>query len=380
MKRKFHPLLVLAVLAVCSSASAQKYEVRAPRTGLLVQGSPIPTNPSSNGPSTPIDTAPVPVYSAKATVTALDFSTVAVGQSAVKSFGVLNTGDQLLTLGTITVSDAAYSAVTSCASTLAPGAECPVQVTFRPTAGKPYPGTVTVNSNASDSPLTVTLAGAGLAPAKDPLWPNVTFLMHMENLADSSQIHATVTAAGAGATITTAAQKFGASALALNGSSALSVPNNTAYSFGTGDFTVEFWLNSTVAWTSQSGSSGILSMKTNDSSSGWVIYRNTTNTNKVAIRITGTNDCYSSSMPTTGAWDHWAVSRQGTTVRWFKNGVLDATCTNGGNITDNAPLYVGYAQTWGGYFKGYVDDVRITKGVARYTAGFTPPTAAFPDQ
>jgi hypothetical protein len=40
----------------------------------------------------------------------------------------------------------------------------------------------------------------------------------------------------------------------------------------------------------------------------------------------------------------------------------------------------GYAQTREGNVKGYVNDVRITKGVAGYTAGFTPPTAAFPDQ
>lgn len=371
MHHKHHPLFVLAILAVCSSASAQKYETRAPLTGLTVQAAGTP----STGPATP-----APVYSAQLTTNTLDFSTVTVGQSGVQSFAVLNAGNQPLTLGDVTVSDAAFSAVTSCAEALAPGDECPVQVTFRPTAGQAYSGTVTVNANASNSPLTVELTGTGgMPPPKDPLWANVSFLMHMENLTDYSPVRNTVTPT-TNAAVTTAAQKFGGSSLYLNGSSRLSAPNNAAYSFGTGDFTVEFWLNSAVAWTAQYGSSGVLSMKTNDSSSGWVIYRNTTNPSKLAIRITGTSDCYSGSSPTTAAWDHWAVSRQGTTVRWFKNGVLETSCTNGANISDTAPLYVGYAQTWGGYVKGHVDDVRITKGVARYTSSFTPPAAAFPDQ
>lgn len=476
-------------MAVCTAASAQTYELRTPMKTLLVQGSPAPSTGSSTptAPTTPA--LPAPVYSAQLTTSSLDFGSVAVGQPGVQSFGVLNTGNQPLNLGAITASDAAFSAVTSCAAPLAPGDQCPVQVTFRPTAGQAYSGTVSINANVSNSPLVVTLAGTGLqavgvlsantssdfgqvtvgqsasrtftltnngnaaatnvvasvagsnglaltnntcgtssapttvqaggtctmtvtytpavaetlsraslsvassavsspntlnltgssAMPSDANWANVSLLMHMESLTDSSSLHRTVTAT-TGAAITSTAQKFGANSLYLNGAGYLTATNSTAYAFGTGDFTVEFWLNSPIAWTSQSGSSGIIGMKTSDSTNGWVIYRNTTQPNKLAIRITGTSDCYSASAPSTGAWDHWAVTRQGTTVRWFKNGVLDASCTNGANVSDTAPLYIGYAQTWGGYGKLYLDDIRITKGVARYVTGFTPPTAAFPDQ
>lgn len=452
---------------------------------LLVQGSPTPPTPIVP----PAPPAPAPVYSAQLSTSGLDFGSVVVGQSGVQSFGVLNTGNQPLNLGALTVSDAAFAAVTSCAATLAPGAQCPVQITFHPAAGQGYSGTVNLNANVSNSPLVVTLAGTGLqavgvlsantssdfgqvtvgqsasrtftltnngntaatsvvasvagstglaltnntcgtsaVPAtvqaggtctmtvaytptvaetlsqaslsvassavsspntlkltgagalpSDANWANVSLLMHMESLADSSSLHRTVTAT-AGAAITSTSQKFGANSAYLNGSGYLSASNSSAYSFGTGDFTVEFWLNSPIAWTSQGGSSGLIGMKTNDTTNGWVIYRNTTQPNKLAIRLTGTTDCFSTSAPSTGAWDHWAVTRQGTTVRWFKNGALDASCTNGSNISDTAPLYIGYSQTWGGYAKVYMDDIRITKGVARYATSFTPPSAAFPDQ
>jgi len=81
-------------------------------------------------------------------------------------------------------------------------------------------------------------------------------------------------------------------------------------------------------------------------------------------------------------WTHVAVTRNGNTFRLFVNGIVDATATSSNSQTLNAAdvFYVGRS----GYdttriVTGYLDDVRITKGYARYTANFTPPTAAFPN-
>ena len=76
-------------------------------------------------------------------------------------------------------------------------------------------------------------------------------------------------------------------------------------------------------------------------------------------------------------WNHVAVTREGSVFRLFVNGTQVDTFTSStveiGFLND--PLTVGsYNST--GYFNGYLSDVRITKGLARYTASFTPPTAA----
>jgi hypothetical protein len=76
-------------------------------------------------------------------------------------------------------------------------------------------------------------------------------------------------------------------------------------------------------------------------------------------------------------WNHIAVTRSGSAFYMFINGVqTGSTGSWAGAISSTArPLYVGY-NTSSAYYNGYIDDLRITKGVARYTSTFTPPTAA----
>ena len=78
-------------------------------------------------------------------------------------------------------------------------------------------------------------------------------------------------------------------------------------------------------------------------------------------------------------WYHYAVTRSGSTFRMFIDGVLEDTQTSSGSL--NIALG-GFRSGWSfdganGYFNGYVQDMRITRGVARYTATFTPPTSEF---
>jgi hypothetical protein len=82
-------------------------------------------------------------------------------------------------------------------------------------------------------------------------------------------------------------------------------------------------------------------------------------------------------------WTHVAVSRSGTTFRLFVNGVVDATATSSSSQTLNAAdiFYVGRSgYDSGRIVTGYLDDVRITKGIARYTSNFTPQTSQWQDQ
>lgn len=79
----------------------------------------------------------------------------------------------------------------------------------------------------------------------------------------------------------------------------------------------------------------------------------------------------------TNTWTHIAFTRSGSTVRAFVNGtLLGTTDTIAGNI-GNGQFAIGADSSGSANFAGYVDDVRISKGVSRYTTTFTAPTAAF---
>jgi hypothetical protein len=82
-----------------------------------------------------------------------------------------------------------------------------------------------------------------------------------------------------------------------------------------------------------------------------------------------------------GVWYYIAVTRSGSTFRLFVNGTLEASTTSSASIDNNIAkrLSIGRSGYGDSGLNGYVDDLRITKGYARYTATFTPPTAAFPN-
>jgi hypothetical protein len=86
---------------------------------------------------------------------------------------------------------------------------------------------------------------------------------------------------------------------------------------------------------------------------------------------------------TNNTWYHFAACRSGSTLKLFVDGVEEYSGTDTTDYTSSASFNAGDRQDldpFGQYpLDGYIDDLRITKGVARYTANFTPPTAAFPD-
>ena len=83
----------------------------------------------------------------------------------------------------------------------------------------------------------------------------------------------------------------------------------------------------------------------------------------------------------TGQWYNFSFTREGSTFRLFVDGVLGATATNSGVLHDpgtNGALYVGTTNVGSPYgkFHGYLDDIRVTKGIAIYTTAYTVPTRA----
>jgi hypothetical protein len=90
----------------------------------------------------------------------------------------------------------------------------------------------------------------------------------------------------------------------------------------------------------------------------------------------------SSTSLSLNTWTHVACVRSSGTITVYIDGVASGSVSNSTNLTDTTPTVgtvVDYRNTGSTYMlQGYIDDLRITKGLARYTSAFTPPEAALP--
>lgn len=160
--------------------------------------------------------------------------------------------------------------------------------------------------------------------------------------------------------------------------------NHDDYNFYNQDFCIEFNLFSYLPWASQQANCGVLSHKTSDSSNGWLIYRNTSiQSGNLALRLANvtnsTIDFFSNATVDANTYQHWAVTRQGNALTWYKDGnianVWSNVIINRSNIYDyNSPFYIGYSQTHVSNTIAVISNIRIVKGKAVYTGNFTPPS------
>lgn len=193
------------------------------------------------------------------------------------------------------------------------------------------------------------------------------------------------------AQISTTQSKWGGSSMYFDGTGDyLQCPISTMWDLGTGDFTVELW----VYYSTSSRNGSLISYGgygfASADSAGWSLQINTTAGNLTFSSgttqnnfISGNTALINSTLPN-GQWNHIAVTRQGTNLRCFVNGtqvgstITNSTSLSGASYTPKIASDQGAAA--GSLITGYLDDVRITKGYARYTASFTAPTAPFPEQ
>jgi len=181
------------------------------------------------------------------------------------------------------------------------------------------------------------------------------------------------------AKVTTAVSKFGGSSVALDGTGDyLQAPYNDALQFGAGDFTVEFWINAAASGSYNQVVGTLVSGTENGT---WRIGTRFNSLNNLYFARgngSGFDEFNIAANANDGAWHHVACTRSSGLVRLFLDGTVVASSTISGTCTSANPLRVGYNQRDNVFVNGYLDDLRITKGVARYTANFTPPTQAFP--
>jgi hypothetical protein len=177
------------------------------------------------------------------------------------------------------------------------------------------------------------------------------------------------------AQISTGVKKYGTGSIAFDGTGDwLLVPDNTNLQLGSGSFTVEGWVNLALLGSAR----GLVSKGT--STTGWSLSVNSLNQ---VVFTDATTAITTTTALMANTWYHVAVVRSGTGTNQtviYIDGVSSATGTSASNFNQTGVMYVGADRTGGSALNGYIDDLRITKGYARYTANFTPPTAAFPDQ
>jgi hypothetical protein len=216
----------------------------------------------------------------------------------------------------------------------------------------------------------------------DPQFGSVSLLLHgngangSTTITDSSPSPKTVTPVG-NAQISTAQSKFGGASIAFDGTGDyLTTPSSSSFAFGLADFTVELWL-----YRSGSGQQHLYDARDPSANANQILLYLNPNSQLTyysnnAVKIATT------SVPTLSTWVHVALCRASGNSRLFQDGVqVGSTFADTINII--APvataLAIGANATGGTALNGYIDDLRITKGVARYTANFAPPTAPFPD-
>ena len=240
----------------------------------------------------------------------------------------------------------------------------------------------------------------GLGGERDPYFANVSLLLHgngtngSTSIIDSSPTPKTITVVG-NAQISTAQSKFGGGSIRLNGTNngindRLQIAAGSAFDFETGDFTVEsfFWLDNVTQ-----GAYGCLIEIGNHNSIasagiGFFLTDATTNVNRLMMFA---NRSYVGNQ-NTGYWAgramwHWAVyQRKAGVVSSYIDGTevvygsgINTSYISAGGVTIGGTINGGPTQD-PFFLKCYINELRVTKGIARYSGSTIPvPTGPFPD-
>lgn len=224
---------------------------------------------------------------------------------------------------------------------------------------------------------------AAIGVNRDPSYANVSLLLHMDGadlsttFTDNSPSPKTVTAVS-GAKISTGQSRFGGASGLFNGTTDyLTIPTSADFAFGTGDYTVECW-----TWITALPGAG----------QGYNIFSNAsglTLPSSFFIADDGRLKVWNNGLvPPSGfgasvslsTWQHIAWSRASGTLRAFIAGTQQWSVANSDNHASSGIAVIGKNPgASSGFMNGNIDDLRITKGVGRYTGNFIPPGAPFPD-
>jgi hypothetical protein len=227
---------------------------------------------------------------------------------------------------------------------------------------------------------------AAFTPPTAPLTniANTSLLCNFTNAGIFDQTAKTVLETVGDAKVSTAQYKYGTGSIAFDGTGDYLVINQSnLLLLGTAPFTIEFWFKTTSSTRyaqligNETSGGGGFSILINDGSStdGKIAVYNGAS-GQIHITSSGYRD---------DTWYHLAFSRDSNGSRLFINGTQIGSTNSGQSSTsfDSSPLRIvigANLQYSGRDYSGYIDDLRITKGYARYTSNFTAPTSALKDK
>lgn len=194
---------------------------------------------------------------------------------------------------------------------------------------------------------------------------------------DSALSPKSLTAYGA-ASLSNAQSKFGATSMKFNPATSdyVTAPHSADFDFGAGDFTIDGW----IYQLSNAAPMSIVARERAATYPGFIMGYGTAGSN-VYMSSNGTSwdiaGPQSLGTPVINDWSHVEVGRSGNTFYAFRDGVLISTWTSSLALAASSnPLSIGSCQA-GTYMNGYISELRISKGICRHTAAFTPETAPY---
>ena len=189
---------------------------------------------------------------------------------------------------------------------------------------------------------------------------------------DSSSSEHEVT--NVGAEVDTAIKKFGTASGLFATADYLTVANSVEFDFGTGNFTIDYWVYRT-------GTGPPVIARDAELYTPWILGYPAGGRERLYMSSNGTGWDMASNVDmgatTQDEWVHYAVVRSGTTFYTFRNGIKISEWEFEGAVgSSSGPIGIGTGQGSPQY-AGQIDELRISKGVARWTANFTPPTEEY---
>jgi hypothetical protein len=263
---------------------------------------------------------------------------------------------------------------------------------FAPTTVGTKTGQLTISSSGGDVDV-IDMQGS----AFEQYYNNTSLLLRGDGsngstvFTDSSPTASVITRNG-NTVISTANSKYGGSSMYFDGNGDyLTIPNSTNYDFGAGNFTIEMWVNPSATGLANNAQKFLFGKRASASSYASVLsfltYSTVTSNFSVSFFVSTNGTTYGlqyispATFVSPNVWTHLAFVRSGNQYSIYVNGIKTiAAASFSGQVFNNSSAfsvgscYSAVSPGTSGY-SGYIDDFRITKGIARYTSNFTPPGA-----